>query len=1262
MKPTRILGRSIASLLALIPLTAQTAQDSITAVGAQNATAPSSTWATPANWSLNAIPTVNDNAVIVGAGAVDIRGSGFAAAVPPFFTEIQDLTFNATAATTLANNSTSQDMTLALNGGRGTAVPLISTIGNFAYTIQSPGNVATGTAHILTLQLKKSGAIDVAGTGSLTIGSAITQSGGTFGLTKTGTGTLILSNANTFGANVNVNAGILQISNSGGAGLGSIVVNGASLALQNLTITNAVVFNGGTILTRTGDNSMFAGLVSISGTTTAILRSYTTPANDLNITVSGALSGASHLTIDGNATNATSGKAFILTNPANTFSGTFHVNAGQRLRSAPAASGKTLGAGAVDLNGGILQLRDNGAGDNGVLAYGNNVTVLTGDGAIDVDRVSANSGNTFALGSLTIGARTLNVTGANGYAVRFGATTLTGAATFNTDTAAAILSGPVAGAFSLTKTGAGNLVIPATNTYSGPTNIDAGRLVLTGSIASSPRVDIKAGGTFDVTGVGGGFTLSGTQTLSGAGTVAGSVTVASGGRIEAGDSIGAGTLRIDNLTFGSAAGQTATLRVAPNETALAVNVLSANGLVANGGASSVTVNIAGMAPSVGTHVLVDYDGAIGGTGFSAFALGTLPPRTIATLQNNGANTSIDLNVTGVDFPVWKGALSSEWSTATLAAPKNWVLNSNNNSTTDFLPNDSVIFNDVATGTTINVSVADVAPFAVNFSNNTKNFTITGSKAITGTASFIKNGSGVVTISNTNSFTGAVMLNQGAVRVAAVANSGVNSPLGAGNSLFFDGGALEFTGATGNTNRAITLNDGGGTFNTATTLTLTGVISGTGLLTKTGSGTVVLTGANTYGDTVISGGLLQLGNGGTTGTLGTGIVINDGTLAFDRSDAALVVTNEIDGAGGLVKNGTGSVTLGGASSNTYAGVTAVNAGVLIAGKPAGSTAISGDLVIAAGAAFRYAGNNVSDQIADTSSITINGGTFGDPTSTAPTNPGATDTVANLTINGGSFGSGRNDTIVPFTITGLLHVTAGKALAQRGGSITAEAVQISGGSIDLDGGSTTLANESRLNVGAGGLILTGTSINFNTGPSALAANSVGSIVLLNGDVTASGNSAFVRVSAVVPKALVDLGGDVRTFDIINGTTTIAPDIENGGILKTGAGVLNLNGAQNYESLEATGGTTNVNNPLGTGSSTLTTTATVNLATSNTLAAVDIGAGGAVHLGAAAPAPQPADDSAANDLAGGAVVAVPEPGTLGLLLFGALGVFSRRRRDPV
>ena len=64
----------------------------------------------------------------------------------------------------------------------------------------------------------------------------------------------------------------------------------------------------------------------------------------------------------------------------------------------------------------------------------------------------------------------------------------------------------------------------------------------------------------------------------------------------------------------------------------------------------------------------------------------------------------------------------------------------------------------------------------------------------------------------------------------------------------------------------------------------GLISGAGALTKSGAGTLTLTGSNSYaGGTTISAGTLQIGNGGTSGSI-TGNVANSGTLAFDRSDS------------------------------------------------------------------------------------------------------------------------------------------------------------------------------------------------------------------------------------------------------------------------------------------------------------------------------------------------------------------------------------------
>ena len=1335
MKTARILSRSIATFFALAPLVARAASDTL------NGTS----WQTTSQWSLGHFPGVTENAII----AVGSLTPSIVNVNPSFVTskEIQDITFNGIGMITLNNNSSSTDMLFTLNGGRGAGVPIISSVGDFSYVMLAQNTAVTPRK--LGLQLKMgraSGDISVAantGANALTINSAISETGGAQGINKTGAGRLILGGANTYTGGTTVTAGILEATANGALGTGATVVNGGTLEINlasatltassvtvnaggqiatrgTTTLNSAVTLNGGTLTTRSGDGGTF-GAVNVSSGSAVSLRDYTTPANSQSITISGLLSGSGGLVITGAdpQTNGT-GKALILKNTANTYSGAFNIGASQILTSAPAAAGNTLGTGSIALNGGTLQLRDNGAGSNGTLTYGNNVTVSTAAGTIDVDRVSANTGNTVSLGTLAIGAQTLNVTGANSYGVRFaGATTLSGAATFNPTTAKLTLGGAVGGAFDLNKTGAGVLQLSATNTYSGQTNVNAGTLALTGSIPNTTRIDVKAGATFDVTAAAGGFTLGGAQTLSGAGTVTGTATIGNGGTIQPGNASGTGTLTVGGLTFGANANINLTNSTTPGS----ITVTGANSLIANAGAS-VAINLPAVALANGTYVLIDYSGSIGGTaGFGAFHLGALPNRFVASLVNNPANTSIDLTVSGADSVVWKGTQSSEWSTNTIAPGKNWGLLSNIASGTDFLVNDAVIFNDAATNTTVNVSVADVVPLSLNFTNATNNYTITGSKAIAGATGLTKSGAGSVTIGNTNSFTGAVALNGGTVSVASVANSGVNSPLGAGSAVTFNGGTLVFTGASGSTDRTLTVDAGGGTVRTDTLLTLSGAIGGAGALTKTGTGTVVLTGANSYGATnvtsgalqigdggasgtlgsgtvnvttelvfdrsdaglvvgaaitgtgnvtkagagtviftgantyaatTISAGTLQIGNGGTSGTLGTGAVTNDGTLVLNRSDAVLTVANDIGGAGALRNSGAGTVTLGGAGVNTYAGVTTVAAGTLIAGKSAGVTAIPGNLVIESGAAFRIAASN---QIDDGATVTINGGTFGDPATIAgPTAGGPIDTVANVVVNGGNFLSNRN--LAGMTVSNLLNVTAGTALAQRGGVINAGEVQISGGSVNLDGGSTSGGNESRLNVGAGGLLMTGGAINFNAGPSTVAPNSTGSILSLAGDVISIGTTSLVRVSAVAgPKAVVDLNGAVRVFDV-TGTMTIAADVQNGGILKTGAGTLTLNGAgPTYATLTASAGTVNVggNSP----NASVTVDARVNFTVSQILADLTIGNGAIVTVGT--PAPSPSEGIGGGAMEGLTAAPVPEPcGTA--LLFGGLVTLVGLRKKRV
>ena len=119
---------------------------------------------------------------------------------------------------------------------------------------------------------------------------------------------------------------------------------------------------------------------------------------------------------------------------------------------------------------------------------------------------------------------------------------------------------------------------------------------------------------------------------------------------------------------------------------------------------------------------------------------------------------------------------------------------------------------------------------------------------------------------------------------------------------------------------------------ATDAVISGTLSGTGSsgVNKTGAGTLVLTGTNTYaGATVItnSTGSLQLGNGGTTGTLGGGPVTNNAKLVVNRSND-YNLTNLIAGTGTLLKLGAGTLAL--SATNTFSGLTTVSNGTLAAG--------------------------------------------------------------------------------------------------------------------------------------------------------------------------------------------------------------------------------------------------------------------------------------------------------------------------------------------
>ncbi|MFD4839769.1 autotransporter domain-containing protein [Achromobacter sp. NPDC058515] len=191
----------------------------------------------------------------------------------------------------------------------------------------------------------------------------------------------------------------------------------------------------------------------------------------------------------------------------------------------------------------------------------------------------------------------------------------------------------------------------------------------------------------------------------------------------------------------------------------------------------------------------------------------------------------------------------------------------------------------------------------------------------GFTSFSKTGASVWQLVGTTS--GAVTpwnVSGGTLQIAVAGSLG---PVSA--TLTLDGGTLRTT-ASLTTARSVTLGAASGIFESvgATTLTLGGTISGVGALTKTGTGTLTLTADSNYtGGTTISAGTLQVGNGGTSGSI-IGNVLNNSALAFNRGNA-IAYAGTISGTGTVNQIGSGTTTLTGAASSV--GSVNVQAGTL-----------------------------------------------------------------------------------------------------------------------------------------------------------------------------------------------------------------------------------------------------------------------------------------------------------------------------------------------
>lgn len=440
---------------------------------------------------------------------------------------------------------------------------------------------------------------------------------------------------------------------------------------------------------------------------------------------------------------------------------------------------------------------------------------------------------------------------------------------------------------SFVKSGPGSLVLTnAANSYSGGITASGGSLSLPVRVALHGDVAVGSGATLKLAGTTGTFRATGLNLANGA------------------------TLEIGNFVGDLAAPP--------------VDVTTADPVTAG----TVTLKVPGITER-GIFPLIFYPpgGTVGGAGVAAFAIAN--GRSVqATIQDNPANFSVDVNVDAVDPVTWKGNTGPVWDA--VPGNLNWTLKG---VATAYQEGDLVQFNDTAETFAVTLNET-IAPVVVIFNNSTAAYTLSGTGTIGGTPRVLKTGTGVLTITGDITQTGG--------------------------SFTVKEGRLQL--GDGTTNGSLigsVTNEADVTINNGLAQTLATTITGGGTVTKTGPGTLTVTNAQTYtGATAVNGGTLRLFNAGvTTGTVtvsGPGVLALDGTTNVARAANFRIVLND----GGALNYATNS---GGAAwavldgGVTSTGNTTIN-----------TTALSGN---------SQAGLYLDGGLAGTGTVTINASTAG-----------------------------------------------------------------------------------------------------------------------------------------------------------------------------------------------------------------------------------------------------------------------------------------------
>ncbi len=726
-------------------------------------------------------------------------------------------------------------------------------------------------------------ATGTANIGNVTTGSDVrvvfSQSSGQAMNFLTGTGGVATFN---LGAGSQIDFGSIII--APGANNGYTKSGAGTLTMTGGVIQGPVTLNAGNLVARNG-NAFGQGALTIDGGALGATTNFTSPTNrNGGITVGGDF----QIGITGSAGNASS--------TANmTFSGTGNtVNLGGATRTITLGNSGSMTFGGVISNGGLTLARNaDGASGQFGLTGANTFT-----GGLTLDGVTVNassSGDALGDGNVTltgVNATTLNIRSALTVANNFTIADTAGSKTITNSGANATISGTITNSDNT-----GGLQIGATN----------GRVLTLGNgIEGAGTSTLVFGGTTSA-----GTALSGGVVINGASTYAGNTTIdASKVTLGANDALPQNNLSLVGNGVLELTGFSQTVKQLSGD---------ATSKVQSSNAGATLVVGAGNATST-------FDGAILSTGnLSLEKIGT----GSLTLTNAGNTFNGGVTVTDGDLIATTSSLKSQ--TVALTAVTS-----------------TLTFDQATDGT-----FADV---------------------ISGAGSLVKAGSGTVTLDATNTYSGNTTISggglvgttdsiKGNIAVANASSVTLNQETnGAVTGTITGGGSLTLAGSGEITLSGVNTYSGGTTVSAGKLIGAAGVgiqgdivndaevvftgsgtyadnMSGAGLVTKTGSGDLILTGSSSYaGGTVLSGGNLV----GTSDSLFGTITADAGTnVKFDQTTTGTFL-GEVAGAGGVIKLDTGSVALDG--NQFYTGATDIQGGTLLL---SGEQATSG-ITVASGA--------------------------------------------------------------------------------------------------------------------------------------------------------------------------------------------------------------------------------------------------------------------------------------------------------------------------